>query len=304
MNTAPRLFATPLLVALLASCGKPGGAAPDQGNGVVITSDVVYGRKAGMALTLDVYRPPRPNGAGVIYIVSSAWYSRWSPTKRAVGQFAELLNRGFTVFRVRHGSSPYFKIQQIFADVERAVRFIRSTAADYGVDPERLGVVGGSAGGHLALLVATSSDDGNPASRDEVGRTSSRVAAVVALHPPVDLRSEVARRAEARRNTGEKSGAEGGTGPALDIDVEQGALYSPLLHISPDDPPALLIHGDRDELIPLTNSQQMYATLRENGVATELIVLEGAGHLFDGEHAMRARRETAEWFVKHLLNAK
>jgi len=302
VNIIPRHVAPLLLAALLPSCGEPEEVAPED-YGVEITRDVVYGRKAGMALTLDVFRPPQPNGAGVVYIVSNSWYSRWSPPERALGQFAELLNRGLTVFRVRHGSSPYFKIQQIHADVERAVRFIRSTATDYGVDPQRLGVWGGSAGGQLALLLATRGDDGNPEARDEVGRTSSRVAAAVAFHPPVDVRAEVARRAEARRTTGDQSGG-GRSGPALEIDVDQAPDYSPLLHISNDDPPTLLIHGDRDDFIPLTNSQQMYAKLRENGVPSELIVLEGAGHLFDGEHALRARREAAEWFVKYLVNAK
>lgn len=294
----PRQLATLSLIAMaiLPSCGEQGRTVADSGTEVAIVPDVVYGHKAGMALTFDIYRPPRPNGLGVLYLVSNVWYSRWSPPEESLDQFVELLERGFTVFRVRHGSSPYFKIQPIFADVQRAVRSIRRSAAEYGVDPNRLGVYGGSAGGHLAMLLATSSDDGDPDAEDEVDRVSNRVAAVVAFHPPVDVRAEVKRRADARRDAPDQTRA----GPALEIDVEEAPTYSPWLHVSADDPPTLIVHGDRDELVPLESSRLMLDKLREHGVPAELIVLEGAGHLFDDDQWKRAREAMAEWFARYL----
>ena len=75
----------------------------------------------------------------------------------------------------------------IVADVRRAVRFIRQHAGEYGVDPNRIGVFGGSAGGQLALLLGTTADSGDPSASDAVLRESSRVAAVVAYFPPTDL---------------------------------------------------------------------------------------------------------------------
>src|SRR5207302_1549480 len=102
-----------------------------------------------------------------------------------------LLGRGFTVFVIRHGCAPRYAIPECTADVRRSVRFIRLKAKSYGVDQERLGVYGSSAGGHLSLLLGTTGDDGDPGAKDEVLEQSSRVAAVVALFPPTDIREWV-----------------------------------------------------------------------------------------------------------------
>ena len=159
---------------------------------VKITPDVVYGHKYGMALTFDVYRPKeKPNGAGVLFMVSGGWHSRWTDPQNMLGWFKPLLDEGFTVFSVRHGSSPKFVIPEVVNDVRRSVRFIRLHAKDYGVYPEQLGVWGGSAGGHLSLVLGTTSDKGNPKAKETVLRNSNRVAAVVAYYPPTDLREFV-----------------------------------------------------------------------------------------------------------------
>jgi acetyl esterase/lipase len=153
-----------------------------------VTTDVVYGHKDGLALTFDVYRPAQPNGAGVISIVSGGWQSSVEMGRLiAQGYYPPLNEKGFTVFAVRHGSSPRYPMSAIVADTRRAVRFIRQHAGEYGLDPNRIGVLGGSAGGQLALLLGTTADAGDPSASDAVLRESSRVAAVVAYFPPTDL---------------------------------------------------------------------------------------------------------------------
>ena len=113
-----------------------------------IVPDVVYGHKDGMALTFDVFTPAEPNGVvGILNMVSGGWVSRWMPPEQARSRYEALLSRGFTVFAVRHGSSPRFKVPEAYADVRRAVRFVRLHAETYGIDRDRLGVYGGSAGG-------------------------------------------------------------------------------------------------------------------------------------------------------------
>src|SRR5436853_271884 len=108
--------------------------------------DVIYGRKHGTALTMDVFRPKASaNGAGVVFVVSGGWFSAHEAINP--GFVAELLRRGYTVFAVVHGSQPKFTIREAVADLNRAVRFIRTHAPDYGIDPGRLGITGGSAGG-------------------------------------------------------------------------------------------------------------------------------------------------------------
>ena len=152
-----------------------------------VTMDVVYGHKDGLALTFDVHRPARPNGAGVISIVSGGWQSSVEMGRLIAQNYPPLNEKGFTVFAVRHGSSPRYPMSAIVADMRRAVRFIRQHAGEYGVDPNRIGVYGGSAGGQLALLLGTTADSGDPSASDAVLRESSRVAAVVAYFPPTDL---------------------------------------------------------------------------------------------------------------------
>ena len=130
------------------------GQSANENNVIKRTSDVVYGRKAGMALTLDVFQPGQKNGAGVIFLVSGGWASSHDDTSMVhvdVESYAPYLRRGYTVFAVVHGSMPRFNVPDIILDVQRAVRFIRHNATEFGVDPNRLGVLGSSSGGHLAL---------------------------------------------------------------------------------------------------------------------------------------------------------
>jgi acetyl esterase/lipase len=96
-----------------------------------------------MALTFDVFKPANPNGAGVLYMVSGGWVSRWSHPQQSQARYAPFLEAGFTVFAVRHGSSPRYNVAEAVDDVKRANRYIRAYAGRWGVDPDRLGVTGG-----------------------------------------------------------------------------------------------------------------------------------------------------------------
>ena len=90
--------------------------------------------------------------------------------------------------------------------------------------------------------------------------------------------------------------------PALDFEKEKAESVSPILYVSSDDPPTLLIHGDKDELVPVAASKRIHAAFRESNVETELIIIEGAAHGFRGEHAREAGRAMADWFEKHLVD--
>ena len=262
-----------------------------------IVPDVVYGHKDGMALTFDVLKPKtKANGAAVLFMVSGGWVSSYSPPEQAALRFKELLDKGFTVIMVRHGSSPKYVIPEIVADVRRAVRFIRLHARQWGVDPNRLGVFGGSAGGHLSLVLGTASDEGEPAANDEISKQSTRVASVVAYFPPVDLRPLA-------RGT-RPPPPEGGRPdrfPALNFEKEKAAEYSPIVHVSADDPPTLLIHGDKDQLVPVSNSKIIYEAFQQKNVKTQLIIIEGAGHGFRDDDAKRASAAMVSWFEQTLL---
>ena len=282
--------------------------AQDSGS---VMPDLVYGHKAGMALTLDVFMPPgEANGAIVLNMVSGGWVSRYTEPERARPRYEALLDKGFTVVAVRHGSSPRFNVPEAYADVNRAVRFMRLHAPHFGLDPDRMGVYGGSAGGHLSLMLGLDSDEGDPDATDEVLRMSSRVAAVVANYPPVDLRQRSAPSREFPATLPDDAlFFAGGLVPdaaaerfvALQFEDELGASVSPILHVSADDPPTLLIHGDADALVDINNSEMIHEAFVKSGVETDLVVVAGAGHGFRGEDAAQASDALVAWFEEHLL---
>jgi acetyl esterase/lipase len=275
------------LVILASGFFHPADAADIQ-----IVPDVVYGHKDGLALTFDVIKPAKQNGAAVLFMVSGGWISSYVPPAQTAVRFQNLLDKGFTVIAVRHGSSPKYVIPEIVADVRRAVRYIRHNARIWGIDPERLGVYGGSAGGHLALVLGTASDNGDAEAGEEFMRSSDRVASVVAYYPPVDLR-------EWARGVNPPDGGNRRF-PALNFEQAKAPDYSPIVHVSPDDPPTLLIHGDKDDLVPVSHSHRLYEVLQQGGIKSKLIIIEGAGHGFRGPDLQRASTAMVEWFEQTL----
>lgn len=276
-------------LAVLLMLGSVAQAADD----VKITGDVVYGHKYGMALTFDVYTPAdKANGTGVLFMVSGGWYSRWNPPERMQGLFQPMLDAGFTVFAVRHGSSPKFSIPEAVSDVRRSVRFIRKHAETYAIDPNRLGVCGMSAGGHLSLMLGTTADVDPPQDNDPLAGVSSRVQAVVAYVPPTDLRIMVWEAADHLPAYDRF--------PALELSVTEAAKYSPLLFITPDDAPTLLIVGQKDELVPIKHSQDILAVFKEQKVAVDLAVFAESGHQLLRQDMQDAMKQHVVWFTKYL----
>jgi acetyl esterase/lipase len=283
-----------LCVAFSTGVNFPNVAAAEQS--YKITPDVIYGHKAGMALTFDVIHPKAANGAGVMFMMSGAWVSPWVSPELLVGPevaprgplFRELLEAGYTLFIVRHGSAPQFKVPEAVSDVRRAARYIRLHAEKFGVDPARIGACGASAGGHLSLMLGTTGDDGDGKAEDPIDRSGNRVAAVVAYFPPVDLREWV----------GDERFA------ALHFDPKLAESVSPLLHVTPDDAPTLLVHGDKDGLVELDNSERIRAVFQEHKVPCELLVIKDAGHGFDGDDGKRASKALIAWLDEHLASPK
>ena len=259
---------------------------------VEIVPDVVYGHKDGLAMSFDVIKPKaNANGAAVIFMVSGGWVSNYNPPQQTATRFKELLDKGFTLIAVRHGSSPKYLIPEIVSDVRRAVRFIRHNAKQWGVDPNRLGVHGGSAGGHLSVMLGSAPDNGDPAAEELFMRESNRVQSVVAYYPPVDLTTWA---------RGAVPATPGQRFPALNFEKEKGPGISPILFVTPDDPPTLLIHGDADETVPISHSQRMFKALQDAKVKSNFITIPGAGHGFRGPDAEKAQAALLAWFMETL----
>lgn len=287
-------------------------------NGVRITPDVVYGHKFGMALTFDMFQPKKQNGAGVILINSGGWFSptfpiyyketaeglrlstdqeraQMDPPKKGRPRIKPLLDKGFTVFDVRHGSSPKFEMSEIVSDLRRTIRFIRFHAGKYSIDAERLGVWGGSAGGHLALLLGTTADVRSKDITDEFEKSTGRVAAIVAYFPPADLK----RFTEFYKMDAEESKLS--IPPAiLALKTEQYSEFSPINFVSSDDPPTLIVHGDQDQMVPILEGETMHQALLKAGVKSKFVTIPGVGHGFTGQADDIAMKETVNWFEENL----
>jgi acetyl esterase/lipase len=257
-----------------------------------------YGERAGQPLTLEVIQPARPRGLGVVVLNSGSWKSRPASFDPRIA--AALLRRGYTLFVVSHRSQPEATVPEIVADVQRAVRFIRVHAAEHGVNPARLGVTGGSSGGHLSLMLASRGGPGDPAAAEPVARASSAVQAVAIFFPVTDL-----------LNLGKSSENASDGGPpksfvkAFGPDVREPGVWprvgrevSPIYHVTTNLPPVLILHGTADTLTPLEQSEWFRDRAAAVGRPVELILRPGKKH---GWLTMAWDiRRFADWFDQHL----
>lgn len=261
------------------------------------TNGLVYGQRHGENLTIDVIRPKQPNGLGVVVMASGGWQSQAGTFPAWVT--APLLRHGYTLFAVYHVSQPKATVMEIDEDVHEAVRYIRQHAREHGIDPDRLGVTGGSSGGHLSLMLATTGWE-PAAPGDASAGPPGGIRAVAIFYPVTDL-----------LNLGSSTENPGDGGPprsfvrAFGPDSTNlpswkviGRSLSPIYHIGSNLPPVLIYHGDADTLVPLDQSERFQAEARKLGRTVELVVHRGGKHgwptmLWD-------LRRFADWFDRHL----
>ncbi len=275
------------------------------------TEDVVYGRKHGLALTMDVFQPAKPNGCGLLFLVNGGWFSsKATPRMPAIRPevYDAYLGRGYTVFAVVTSSQPKFTVPEQIDDVLRAVRFVRANAAKYDVRPDRLGVMGASAGGHLTLCIGTLGGQGRPDADDPVDRESSDVQATACFFPPTDF-----------LNYGGPGLSGLGEGPLAPLQAafksaglpaaekeKLGREISPIYHITAKLPPTLIISGDKDDVVPIQQSESFVDKAKDAGAPpVKLIVRPGKAHGW-GDFWRTPEDETAflDWFDEHLQNRK
>ena len=247
----------------LSAVGKPWSAER-------IVKDVTYCTVAGVDLTMDLYYPqtggsPYPV---VIYVHGGGWTSGSKRGGAGMRDVPTLLAHGYVVAAIDYRLAPAYKFPAQIEDVKCAVRYLRVHADELRIDPDRIGAYGGSAGGHLVALLGTADDDAF--SGDCPWEASSRVQAVVDMFGPADF--------SLFEFIGSKKamsvfGASDATDPIF-------AQASPVTWASSDDPPFLILHGDKDPVVPLSQSQSLYDYLQAAGVPAELVVVKNAGHGF------------------------
>ncbi|MEW4566590.1 alpha/beta hydrolase [Tautonia sp. JC769] len=268
--------------------------APAQGGRTAeVTADLVYTTVDGRDLRLDLAQPadrsePRP---AIVAIHGGAWRAGDKGDLRNL--LVEFAEAGYVAISPEYRFCPEHTFPAQIHDVKAAVRWLRSNAETYGVDPDRIGAVGFSAGGHLALMLGlTDPGDGleGPAAEDA---PPSNVQAVVNFFGPTDLAADDL--------------------PAISIPLrndfiggtpeekpEATAAASPLTHVSGGDAPILVFQGTADPLIPTTQATALASAMAEAGVPGRVELIIGAGHGVSGPELPRTREATFSFFDRHL----
>jgi acetyl esterase/lipase len=266
--------------------------------------DVVYGEMHGTGLLMDVFTPMgKANGLGIIDVVSGAYYSdRRKIRDHILAQvYSIFCSRGYTVFAIRPGSRTRYTAPEMEAHVKMGIRYVKQHAAEYKIDPDRLGLTGASAGGHLATLAAVTPEEGNPDADSPPLRQNTHVKAAAIFFPPTDFLDWDGKPADFK-TLGDLLFLGGAKGHSEEEIKERAGQISPARLVKGPAVPFLLIHGDADPLVPLQQSQKMVAALKAAGGSAELIVKKGGGHPW-----MTLPEEVkimADWFDQHLPETK
>ncbi len=313
-TAAPRRRLGALLPALLAALplaaqvppaasppGKPPREAQAPGDLELLT-DVTYGRAGDVELKLDLAVPRE--GAGpfpaVVFIHGGGWHA--GSRKQYAGIVQTLARQGYAAATVDYRFAPKHPFPAQVEDVKCAVRWLRANAAARRIDPDRIGAVGDSAGGHLVAMLGTTSKEDGLEGTGGCAEQSSRIQAYVALYGPFDMAHGYAR---------------SGTQPAAQATYLRFVLHqwlggppekvparytaaSPIAHVSKDDAPALLLHGTADNLVLPEQSERFEKALREAGVEVALVRVAGAGHGFHGKDLDKALAEAKAFLDRRL----
>ena len=263
-------------------------------------TNLIYAEVHGTGLLLDVFTPTaRANGLAIIDVVSGSYYSdrRKIRDHTLAGLYRIFCTHGYTVFAIRPGSKTRYTGEEMESHVKLGIRYVKQHAADYKIDPDRLGLTGASAGGHLAVLAAIQPESSKPDARDPLLRFDTKVAAAGIFFPPTDLLDWNGQPASLEI-VGDLLYVGGIKGHSADDITERARRLSPAQLVKSPSIPFLLIHGDADPLVPLQQSRKMVDALKAAGGSAELIVKAGGGHpwltLPEEVEVM------AKWFDKQL----
>lgn len=264
----------------------------------LVQSEVVYAtlgeRELHMSLAWPMVRPA-PKLPAILYIHGGA-FRAGSHQGRTHLHTAQ---RGYFSASVEYRLSGEAHWPAQAHDVKAAVRWLRAHADEYGIDPERIGVWGHSAGACLSMLLGTTGDV--PELEGDEGATgvSSRVQCVVSYFGLSDFVALTTQ--ESAQDHSSVTSPEGALFGADIADVLETARFaSPLTHVSADDPPFLLLHGQRDPLLPWRQSEALHEALSAAGVPSELVLLPEAGHGGDGWDDPELEERVARYWDAHL----
>lgn len=242
---------------------------------------VTYTQRQGQNLTFDILHPANKKNRkhiGIILMNSGKWKS--NPKRDRLLVASPLIRHGYSVICLSHMSQPKATVMEIVTDIHRAVRFVRHHANEFEIDPDRIGVTGGSSGGHLSLMLATLGGPGSADAEDPVDRESSAIQAVAVFFPVTDLLN-LGDSTENLRNGGPPKSFVKAFGPDSSNLAKWkviGRSMSPIFHIGPNLPPILIHHGGADTLVPLDQSQRFKDQADQSNLPVTLVIRPGKKH--------------------------
>lgn len=295
-------FPVSSLVGFLLGAASLTGPAPVAAQAISVEKDIEYRSVDGESLKLNVAYPKTGDGAlpCIVWIHGGGWsggnrdaFQGGMEASAKAGFSSATLSYRLTDANPGKPATKHPFPAQIH-DCKAAIRWLKANASKYRIDPDHMGVIGASAGGHLSLLVGlTDADDGLEETTDEKV-PSSRVQAVVNICGPTDMTKQ---HAEVPAIKYLIEGLCGGT-PTSVPDKYKSA--SPVNYLTKDDPPILTFHGSADNIVLVAQAKLLDEKCAAAGVAHTLVVFENQGHGFDGAHSMKSAEQTFEFFKEHL----
>ena len=269
-------------------------AAPRDSAAITAERDVVYGTAQGTPLLLDLAMPKTGNGPFpvVVFLHGGGWSEG---NRQEMNHFIEgVAGLGYVGVTVEYRLVPAARFPAQIEDCKAAVRWLRANAAKFRINPERIGVVGFSAGGHLAsMLGVTGKKDGLEGAGGNPGQ-SSRVQAVVSFFGLTDFSTR-----DWPRDL-ENGVIEPFLGGSFADHGDEYRRASPITYVTSDAPPFLFFHGSEDKLVSVDQSKRLGEKLRNAGVFAEVNVLEGEGHGFTDATNQKAMRRMLDFLDAHL----
>jgi acetyl esterase/lipase len=281
------------------STGSPGNVTIEKDKSGTLERNITYGNVEDVSLKMDIYYPMKAfeKAPAVVYVHGGGWTKGDKAGGAGKLDISELVSRNYLVAAINYRLAPQHKFPAQIEDAKCAIRFLRANSEKYNIDNEHIGVWGGSAGGHLVALLGVADESAGFEGIGGYANQSSRVQAVVDLFGPSDL---------TKIFEGSNSRLLQKVFGTPDHDSEIARLASPVNYVSNDDPPFLILHGEEDKLVPLSQSQILYDKLNEAGVQAELVVVKNAAHGFApaGGQPIPSRPELtemlADFFDEHL----